>query len=142
MSPRRRAAVAAAAALGVLLVFRAWQDPVARRVRSLRAFAPRELAVRRLGGSSAAFDRRYFVFLESVRRSLPRGAAGVAIVMPAPGDPALHLAAYALAPLPVAIAPARVPPGWLLAVYGPERPAGWSVVAELPGGALLVPAGS
>jgi hypothetical protein len=132
----------AAVALALLLAWRALQDPVARRVRSLTAFATRELAVRRLGGSSAAFDRRYFIFLESVRRKLPMHAAGVVVATPAPGDPALYLAAYTMAPIPVALWPASVPREWLLAVYGPERPPGWKVISELPGGALLAPAPS
>ncbi|HMF08954.1 MAG TPA: hypothetical protein VKJ00_07445 [Thermoanaerobaculia bacterium] len=142
MSPRRRMAVGAAAALALLLAWRTLEDPVARRVRSVTAFATRELAVRRLGGSSAAFDRRYFIFLESVRRKLPPRTAGVVIATPAPGDPALYLAAYTLAPVPVALSPARAPREWLLAVYGPGRPPGWNVISEFPGGALLAPAPS
>ena len=50
--------------LQLALVFAA--QPLAevpRRLRSLATFAPRELAVRRLGGSGAAFDRRYFSWL-------------------------------------------------------------------------------
>jgi hypothetical protein len=135
-------AVSAAAALGFLLALRGLQDPIVRRVRSVKAFASRDLSVRRLGGSSAAFDRRYFIFLESARRRLPRGSGGVAIAMSAPSDAALYLAAYQLAPIPVAMLPPRIPSGWLLAVYGPGRPAGWRVIAELPGGALLAPAQS
>jgi hypothetical protein len=135
-------AVGAATALALLLSWRALEDPVARRVRSVTAFATRELAVRRLGGSSTAFDRRYFIFLESVRRRLPPRTAGVVIATPAPGEPALYLAAYTLAPVPVALSPASVPRQWLLAVYGPERPPGWNVIFDLPGGALLAPAPS
>ena len=30
--------------------------------------------------------------------------------------------------------------GWIAAVYGPQRPAGWRLVAEVPGGALMWPA--
>lgn len=98
-----------------------------------------ELPRRRLAGSSAAFDREYFVFLESVRRTLPAGAHGVALFLPAPAEPAWYLAAYDLAPRPVVLSPREAPPGWAGAVYGPSRPPGWSVVRELPGGALLSP---
>jgi hypothetical protein len=98
-----------------------------------------DLARRRLAGSSAAFDRGFFVFLEAAHRALPSSASGVLIAMPAPSEPALHLAAYTLAPVPVRLAPAPLPRGWLLAVYGPARPAGTRVLVELPGGALLAP---
>ena len=107
---------------------------------SLNHHARQEPAVRRLGGTAAAFDRPFFVFLESVRRRLPRGAAGVAILGAPPTDPAFHLASYHLAPLPVLVAPGALPAGFLIAVYGPERPPGWRVVAEVPGGAVLEPA--
>jgi hypothetical protein len=108
-------------------------------VRSVAAFAPRELAVRRLGGSSAAFDRRYFHFLESARRQLPKGTAGVALILPRPSQDALYLAAYTMAPIPVAVSRSAVAPGWIAAVYGAERPRGWRLLAEVPGGALMVP---
>lgn len=96
--------------------------------------------MRRLGGTAASFDRPFFIFLESVRRLLPRGVAGVAILGAPPTDQVLYLASYHLAPLPVLVAPNALPSRWLAAVYGPERPPGWRVVAEVPGGALLEPA--
>ena len=139
-SLRRRVAVAAAVVLAILLLWRNSPRELANRWRTLAAYASRELAVRRLGGSSTAFDRRFFVFLESARRRLPPAAAGVAVAVRDPSESALYLAAYQFAPIPVALAPSSVPSGWLLAVYGPERPSGWKVVAEVPGGALLEPA--
>jgi len=111
-------------------------------VRSVAAFAPRELATRRLGGSSAAFDRGYFLFLESARRQLPKGTAGVAVILPDPSQEAHYLAAYTMAPIPVAVSRGPVPPGWIAAVYGGERPHGWRLLAEVPGGALMAPGAS
>lgn len=108
-------------------------------MRSVAAFAPRELAVRRLGGSSAAFDRGYFRFLESARRRLPAGTAGVALILRKPSLDALYLAAYTMAPIPVAVSRGAVAPGWIAAVYGDERPRGWRLLVEVPGGALMVP---
>jgi hypothetical protein len=114
---------------------------MARRAVSLSRFAPRELAVRRLGGSGTAFDRRYFSFLEGARRRLsPGGAQGVALYGVPAMDSYLFLAAYQMAPLPVRLAPLRPPPGWILAVYGPGRPSGAHVLAEWSEGALLEPA--
>jgi hypothetical protein len=134
---RRALAFGAAIALAVALLLRNPPRELAGRIRYLRAYASRELAVRRLGGSSAAFDRPFFLFLESARRRLPKGVAGVAISAPGAGEAALYIAAYDLAPIPVALSPARVPAGWVVAAYGRERPAGWKVLAEVPGGALL-----
>lgn len=107
---------------------------------SLNHHARQELAVRRLGGTAAAFDRPFFIFLESVRRRLPSGITGLAILGAPPTDQVLHLASYHLAPLLVLVAPNAVPAGFRVAVYGPERPPGWRVVAEVPGGAVLEPA--
>jgi hypothetical protein len=93
-----------------------------------------------LNGTASGFDRQFFVFLESARRSLPAGASGVAILGAPPSNAPLYLATYYLAPVPVLVAPERVPEGWLLAVYGPERPPGWTVLAPLWRGALMAPA--
>jgi hypothetical protein len=130
----------AAAVLAALLLARISPREVARRAVSLDHHARQEPAVRRLGGSAAAFDRPFFVFLESVRRRLPPGAVGVAVLGAPPTDQVLHLASYHLAPLPVLVAPKALPAGFLVAMYGPERPPGWRVVAEIPGGAVLEPA--
>ena len=95
--------------------------------------------MRRLSGTAAAFDRSFFIFLEAARRRLPPTAAGVAIVGAPATDQVLYLASYHLAPRPVLIAPVALPARWFVAVYGAERPAGFRVLAELPGGALLEP---
>lgn len=133
-------AIVAALVLGLVLAVRNPPAELIRRVRFIVRASSLDLARRRLAGSSAAFDRPFFVFLESAHRALPSSAAGVLVSMDAPSEPALHLAAYSLAPLPIRLAPAPLPRGWVLAVYGPARPAGTRVLAELPGGALLVPA--
>ena len=110
---------------------------LARRARVMTRFANVEPATRRLGGSSAAFDRGFYRFVESARRTLPRGCAGVALDVPAAGPQHLYLASYVLAPLPVRLG-GPVPPGWIVAVYG-RRPAASGAVREIPGGALLLP---
>ena len=136
MSGRRLAGLTASAVLFLLLLL---QNPAAellRRARVLRATASRELALRRLAGSGAAFDRSYFVFLESARRLIPPGTSGVAISVEKPTTRALYLASYVLAPVPVLLSPRQVPPRWIAAVYGPERPSGWREIAAIPGGAL------
>jgi hypothetical protein len=137
---RDRLGPAAAALLLALLVLSQPLADLPRRVRSLAAFAPKELAVRRLGGSGAAFDRRYFSFLENARRRLPKSAAGIAIFGAPAGEAPLYLASYQFAPLPVLLSPPSIPAGWVTAVYGPERPPGARVLAELPEGVLLEPA--
>ena len=132
----------AAAASGVLLLLLLWEDDpkeLARRARTLAGSVASELAVRRLHGSGTAQDRRFFAFLESARRRLPAGTVGVAITGLPPSDAALYLAAYQFAPTPVLLDPQSVPSGWLLAVYGTARPAGWKVVAPVWGGALMAP---
>ncbi|MGH9400386.1 MAG: hypothetical protein ACRD00_08445 [Thermoanaerobaculia bacterium] len=140
MRRRRAAALAAAALLAALLLARISPGEINRRIASLDHLALREPAVRRLSGTAAAFDRPFFVFLESARRRLPAGAAGVAILGAPATDQVLYLASYQLAPLPVLVAPAALPARWVAAVYGSERPPGWRVLAEVAGGALLTPA--
>lgn len=139
MSPRRAAARISSALL-LLLLLRA-DDPreLVRRAGLFERSAPLELSVRRLNGTAAAFDREFFIFLESVRRQLPPGAPGVAILGAPRSEQFLYLATYHFAPVPVLLAPDRVPPGWLLAMYGPERPAGWKTIAPAHRGALLAP---
>ena len=132
--------LAAAGLLAVLLLARASLRETLRRAVSLDHHARQERAVRRLGGTAAAFDRPFFLFLESARRRLPPGATGVAILGAPATEQVLHLASYHLAPLPVLVAPRAIPAGWVAAVYGPERPPGWRVLAEVPGGAVLEPA--
>jgi hypothetical protein len=131
--------VAAATLLLVLFLLQNRPAELGQRVNFLRRGASQELALRRLAGSGAAFDRRYFAFLESARRQIPPGTRGVAIFRDPPTTEALYLASYALAPIPVVLAPRQVPPRWIAAVYGETPPAGWRVLATLPGGALLDP---
>jgi len=124
--------------LALLLLARNPPAELVRRARFLERTASLEPARRRLAGSSAAFDRPLFVFLESVRRTLPPSARGVGLFIPDPSEAALHLAAYEIAPRPVRLAPHPLPSGWIAAVFGPA-PAGWTVVRELPGGTLSLP---
>jgi len=139
LTRRRAAALAAAALLAALLLARASPSEIGRRIASLGQLPRREPAARRLAGTAAAFDRPFFVFLESARRRLPADAAGVAILGAPATDQVLHLASYHLAPLPVLVNPASLPARWVVAVYGSGRPPGWRVLAEVPGGALLAP---
>jgi hypothetical protein len=135
---RRAAAVAASALLALVLFDQPWSE-LPRRAEILQRFAPRELAVRRLGGSGTAFDRRYFSFLENARRRLPASARGVALYGTPPGDPYLFLAAYVFAPLPVHRAPERPGEGWIAASYGTEPPPSTRVVAAWADGSLAEP---
>ncbi|MFY9551019.1 MAG: hypothetical protein WAU32_07710 [Thermoanaerobaculia bacterium] len=140
MTRRRIAGAAAGLLLALILLGQSWEE-LPRRARFLAAYAPKELAVRRLGGSGTAFDRRYFSFLENARRRLPASAKGV-VILGAPADENhVYLASYQLAPLPVAIGlpPERRPDGWIVAVLGPQPPRGLSVLARLPEGYLFSP---
>ncbi|HTO77881.1 MAG TPA: hypothetical protein VMQ61_17555 [Thermoanaerobaculia bacterium] len=110
---------------------------LARRARLAIRDSGKDLARRRLDGSSAAFDRRYFFFLESVRRRLPPGTAGVAVLAPSPTVAHHNLTLYAFAPRPALVAPSRIPEGWFLAVYGAGAPDGWRPVASVAGGAVF-----
>ncbi|HEY3171164.1 MAG TPA: hypothetical protein VGK86_01170 [Thermoanaerobaculia bacterium] len=136
MRGRRLAALAASAVLFLLLLLQSPPGELVRRAVFVRATASRELALRRLAGSGAAFDRSYFAFVESVRRRIPPGTPGVAISMQKSTTSALYLASYVLAPVPVLLSPRQVPPRWIAAVYGPERLQGWREIAAVPGGAL------
>ncbi|MEP6768016.1 MAG: hypothetical protein ABJC61_05065 [Acidobacteriota bacterium] len=107
------------------------------QLRALSDAADLDPAVRRVATASARFDRSYFVFLESARRALPDGARGVALFAPGADESAFYLSVYQFAPLPVRLNPPSVSPGWLAAVYGAARPAGWRVLRELPGGVLM-----
>jgi hypothetical protein len=139
VSGRKLAALSAGAVLLVLFLIGNSPRELRRRAEYLARSATLEPAARRLGGSGAAFDRRFFVFLVSLSRRLPRNVVGVAILTPRPSPEALHLASYALAPVPVVMAPARVPPRWLAAVYDLPPPQSFRILARLPGGALLAP---
>ena len=137
----RRAVIALASAF--LLLFLLWRADLGRargRALVLTRSAALDGNVRRLNGTAAAFDPQFYIFLESARRALPPAAAGVAILGAPPSDAARYLSTYHLAPSPVLVAPDRVPAGWVLAVYGPERPSGWKAIASVWKGALMVPA--
>jgi hypothetical protein len=136
----RFSSFAAALLLALLLARGSWAE-LPRRIRSLRAFAPRELAVRRLGGSGTAFDRRFFSFLENARRRLPRSAAGVVVANAPATDSYVFLASYALAPVPVSFDAASPPaPGWVVAYYNARPPADARILAQIPEGFLTEPA--
>ena len=135
----RRAAAAVSFVLLLLLLSSNRPKELRRRIEHLAHYAPRPLAVRRLGGSSTAFDRRFYFFLESARRQLPAGVKGVAVFAP-DSEQARNLVAYQFAPLPATMAPRRIPAGWIAAVYGPRRPPTWKNVADVSDGALMWPA--
>ncbi len=139
MRALRRIALAAFSLLLVLCLFRNSPGELGQRVRYLNHYASQDLPVRRLGGSSAAFDRRFFIFLESARRKMPRGVSGVALYVPHATEQQLYLASYHLAPIPVLPAPTRVPAGWIVVVYGLKFPPGLRLIAPVSGGALLEP---
>ena len=140
MSWTRSSAAGAAAGLLLALVVLAQPWPeMPRRIRSLAAFAPKELAVRRLGGSGTAFDRRYFSFLENARRRLPPETKGVALYGVPLAEPYVYLAHYVFAPHPVRISPDRPPEGWVAAIYGTARPPGARILQDWSEGALAVP---
>ena len=136
----RRGALGLASAILLLLLLRE-NDPgrLAHRARVLLRSAPLDSNLRRLNGTATAFDRQFFVFLESARRGLPAGTRGVAVLGVPRTNEVFYLAAYQLAPVPVLVAPEPVPPGWLLAVYGSDLPAGWKVIAPVGKGALMAP---
>lgn len=137
---RSKAAAVAAGLLLALLLANQSPSETRRRAVSLSRFAPRDLAVRRLGGSGAAFDRAYFSFLEGARRRLPPRAQGVVLYGVPQGDPYLYLAAYQMAPRPVRLDSGHPPADWIIAAYGRDRPAGARVLVEWSEGALLEPA--
>jgi hypothetical protein len=130
------------AATGLFIVVLLWRDdPASLRARGVTLFRTSglDLATRRLNGTAVGFDRQFFVFLESARRNLPPGTRGVAVSGVPASDPARYLTAYHLAPIPALLDPERVPPGWMLAVYGADRPLGWKVVTPIWRGVLMTP---
>jgi hypothetical protein len=141
---RRRVAAIAAGLLFLLVLANQPFAELPRRVRTLAAYAPKELALRRLGGSGTAFDRQYFSFLENARRRLPVSTPGVALARP-PGDPAyMYLGVYCLAPLNVVDrellsqwGPNR---GWITAEFGAHPTTDDGLFARVPEGALYGPA--
>jgi hypothetical protein len=139
LTTRRRLAAVAAVLLLVLVLATQPLAEVPRRLRSLAAFAPKELAVRRLGGSGAAFDRRYFSFLENARRRLPPEASAVFLEGVSEDEAHVYLATYHLAPRTVAFAARERPPaGSVVAVYGRQPGEADRVLAVLPEGYLVL----
>jgi hypothetical protein len=145
----RIAGAAAGLLLALILLGQSWAE-LPQRVRFLAAFAPKELAVRRLGGSGTAFDRRYFSFLENVRRSLPPDTPGIDFSLQGSwtkprwllGDPSYeYLATYYLAPRWVnfgGFGQWGPPKDSMSAIYGPYPYPG-PVFKRLPEGVLLGP---
>jgi hypothetical protein len=140
MADRRRGLLfLACATLLALELSSARPRELAQRWRVLRHYASESPETRRFAGGAAAFDRDYFVFLNSVRRQLPGNAKGVALFGLEPSDRAYYLAVYWLAPTPALSAPARVPPGWVAAVYGAGAFDDWGRVATVYHGAIFEP---
>ena len=137
MRSRRLVALAGYLLLLLSLATSIAPSELVRRARLAVRDSGKDLASRRLDGSSAAFDRRYFYFLESARRRLPAGTAGVAVLAPSPAEAHRDLALYVFAPRPALVAPSQIPEGWILAVYGGEAPDGWHPIASVAGGALF-----
>ena len=138
MRPRRVVLLLAVSLLLLFLLSRGSVGELRSRAQILRRFAGEDLRMRRMAGTAAAYDRRFYEFLELARLALPPNAKGLALY--APGIPewgGLYLAIYIFAPFPVVIAPPEVPEGWAAAVYGAPPLPGWRVVRELPNGALL-----
>lgn len=140
MIARRAAALAAYTLLLVTLLRFAPPAELGARAALLgRGFALPH-AERRAEGRGTEYDRAFFRFLLEARDLLPLDARGVALYAPdIPEWGGLYLAVYELAPIPVALAPRRLPEGWVALAYGPARPSGLRLVRELSGGAILAP---
>ncbi|MDQ5873064.1 MAG: hypothetical protein M3547_12765, partial [Acidobacteriota bacterium] len=79
MRGHRLVVLAASAALLATFLLSEPPRQLARRAAFLAATASKPLADRQIAGSGAAFDRRFFAFLEAARRALPVGVEGVAL---------------------------------------------------------------
>jgi hypothetical protein len=140
VSWRRVAALAASAFLLFALLRRTASEDLRGRAAVIRHAFSLSAPERRAGGGATAYDRAFFPLLERARRELPVDARGVALYAPSlPEWGGLYYAVYHLAPVPVAIAPERVPPGWVALAYRTPGPPGLRVLREWPDGALLVP---
>ena len=138
LSRAKLGGAAAAALLALVLAAQPWGE-LPLRARKIVAYAPRDLAVRRLGGSGTAFDRSYFSLLENARRRLPLDVEGVALYGVPPGDAYIYLANYVFAPRPVRVLTEAPPAGWVAVIYGPARPRDARILHEWEEGALAVP---
>jgi hypothetical protein len=142
LAPRLRR-LAALVAFVVAFGFLTGGNPlpeVRDRLAVLRRSWRQDAAARRLGGTAAAYDRRFAALVDSARSALPPGTPGLALH--APGIPewgGLYLAVYQFAPTPVFLEPKRVPRGWLVLTYGPAEPPGGRVVRPFADGVLVLP---
>lgn len=140
MSWRRAAAFAAYSFLLFALVRRTGSEDLRGRAAIIRRAFTLSAAERRAERGATVYDRAFFPLLERARRELPVDARGVALYAPSlPEWGGLYYAVYHLAPVPVAIAPEKVPPGWVVLAYRTSGPAGLRVLREWPDGALLAP---
>ena len=139
MIDRRVAALAAGAGLIILTAASSDLPRLPRRAAFLFRTASADSNTRHLNGTVASPDRQFYVFLESARRNLPADAPGVAILGAPPESPAEYLVPYHFTPVRASLVHNRIPPGWLVAVYGPAPPGAWKVVARLWKGVLMAP---
>ena len=139
MIDRRSAALAAGAGLLILAGASGDLGRLPRRAAFLLRTASTDSNTRHLNGTVASPDRQFYVFLESARRNLPPGSPGVAVLGAPVPSPAAYLVPYHFAPVRASLAGQRIPPGWLVAVYGPAPPGAWRVVAQLWKGVLMAP---
>ncbi len=140
---RRLRRIAAAIAFVTAFVFLTGGNPLPDfrgRLGILRRSWRKDSWTRRLEGTAAAYDRRFAAFLNSARDALPPDTPGLALY--APGIPewgGLYLAVYHFAPIPVLLAPKRVPPGWLVLTYGQAASPEGRVLRQFGDGALVLP---
>lgn len=134
-----RRALALAGAAGLLVLTAASSDlaRLPRRAAFLLRSGNLDSNTRHLNGTVASPDRQFYVFLESARKAVPPGTPGVA-VLGAPAS-AEYLVPYQFVPVRASLVKGRIPPGWLIAVYGQAPPGAWNVVARVWKGVLLAP---
>ena len=111
-------------------------------LRRIRETADKDLRSRRLAGRDPEYDRRFFQMVLAARDSLPAGSGGVALYAPEiPSWGGLYLTIYEFAPIPVVLAPPRVPTGWIALTYGPgEAPSKLPLLRAFSHGTMLGPA--
>ena len=108
------------------------------RLATLRDNAHRDARARHLAGMAGFFDRRFVAFVLAAGDAMPRDVHGVVLDAPQiPNWGGGFWAIYHFAPIPTVRDSPTVPPGWIVAAYGPSHRPGLRVVRELPGGALL-----
>jgi hypothetical protein len=140
VSWRRVAALAAFSFLLFTLLRRTASEDLRGRAAIIQRAFSLSAAERRAAGGATAYDRAFFPVLERARRELPMDARGVALYAPSvPEWGGLYYAVYHLAPVPVAIAPEEVSPGWVALAYRTPGPPGLRILREWPDGSLLAP---